>query len=108
MGKFKGKCAVSCYIDKKTSGILSRAPERLALGRNNGSKIAPRKCRCVSVRLLQEINLAQWGTEQSTNKEDNRIRRGYEPDPKVYIDSIGQTRGIPNVFKARDEVKAGF
>ncbi len=47
------------------------------------------------VRLLQEIFMAQWGTEQSTNKEDNRIRRGYEPDPKVYIDSIGQPRGIP-------------
>ncbi len=62
----------------------------------------------VRVRLLQEINMFQWGTEQSTNKEDHRIRRGYEPDPKVYIDPIGQLRGIPNEFKARNEVKAGF
>ncbi len=63
---------------------------------------------CVRVRLLQEINMAQWGTEQSTNKEDHRIRRGYEPDPKVYIDPIGQPRGFPNEFNARNEVKAGF
>ncbi len=28
---------------------------------------------CVRVRLLQEINMAQWGTVQITNKEDNRI-----------------------------------
>lgn len=63
---------------------------------------------CVRVRLLQELNMAQWGTEQSESKEDNRIKRGYEPDPKVYLDSIGQPRGIPNEFKARDEVKAGF
>ncbi len=51
---------------------------------------------CVRVRLLQKIIMAQWGTEQSTNKEDNRIRIGYEPDPKVYIDPIGQPQGTPD------------
>ncbi len=46
VGKFKGKCVVSWYIDKNNSwksGILSRAPERLALGTNKGIKIAPEK-----------------------------------------------------------------
>lgn len=28
--------------------------------------------------------------------------------PNVYLDSIGQPRGIPNEFKARDEIKTGF
>ncbi len=60
---------------------------------------------CVRVRLLQEITMAQWGTEQNTN---NRTRRAYKPDPNVYIDLIGQPRGIPYEFKARDEVKSGF
>ena len=49
--------------------------------------------------------MAQWGTESSTSREDNRIKRVYEPDPNVYLDSIGQPRGIPNEFKARDEIK---
>ncbi|XP_063782069.1 endogenous retrovirus group FC1 Env polyprotein-like [Pseudophryne corroboree] len=29
-------------------------------------------------------------------------------DPHVYIDAIGVPRGVPNKFKARDEVAAGF
>ncbi len=63
------------------------------------------KGKCVRVRLLQEITMAQWGTEPNTN---NRTRRAYKPDPNVYIDLIGQSRGIPFEFKARDEVKSGF
>lgn len=153
VGKFKGRCAIIWYIDKKNSwksGVPSRAPELLAFGTTKGSKIAPEKCEnqtialppieiyedqsliiadffwicggeillpslpvgwkgiCVRVRLLQEVSMAQWGTEQSTNKEDNRTKRGYEPDPNVYLDSIGQPRGIPNKFKARSEIKGGF
>ncbi len=40
MGKFKGECAVSWYIDRKNSWkseIPSRSPELLALGTNKGS-----------------------------------------------------------------------
>ncbi len=63
------------------------------------------KGKCVRVRLLQEITMAQWGTEPNPN---NRTRRAYKPDPNVYIDLIGQPREIPYEFKARDEVKSGF
>lgn len=119
VGKFKRKCAIIWYIDKKNSwksGIPSRAPELLALRTTNGSKITPKECEnqtialpsieiyedqsliiadffwisggeillpslpvgwkgiCVRVRLLQEVNMAQWATEASTSREDNRIK----------------------------------
>ena len=32
----------------------------------------------------------------------------YKLDPKIRIDSIRQPRGIPNKFKARNEIAAGF
>ncbi len=54
MGKFKGKCAISWYIDKENywkSEISSRAPELLALGTNKGSKIAPEKCENQTIAL---------------------------------------------------------
>lgn len=42
----------------------------------------------------------------------SRTKRDSTPggslDPHVYIDSIGVPRGVPNEFKARDQVAAGF
>ena len=32
----------------------------------------------------------------------------YKLDPKIQIDSIGHPRGIPNKFKDRNEITAGF
>ena len=29
-------------------------------------------------------------------------------DPKVYVDAIGVPRGVPNEFKARNQIIAGF
>ncbi len=46
--------------------------------------------------------------EEGNNVEKPRSKRAYANDPAVYIDSIGQPRGIPYEFKARDEVKSGF
>ncbi len=43
-----------------------------------------------------------------TRAEKPRSKRASEKYPAVYIDSIGQPRGIPYEFKARDEVKSGF
>ena len=37
-----------------------------------------------------------------------RMKRAYTPDPAVRLDAIGQPRGIPNEFKARNEIAAGF
>jgi len=39
----------------------------------------------------------------------NHIHLGaYEPDHKVKIDIIGQPRGIPEKYKARNEILSGF
>ncbi|XP_072347335.1 uncharacterized protein [Scyliorhinus torazame] len=37
-----------------------------------------------------------------------RAKRAYTLDPNVKLDAIGQPRGIPNEFKARNEIAAGF
>jgi len=63
---------------------------------------------CARVRLIQEITIAQWEPEQHTKEDQNRSKRAYQPDPNVELDSIGQPRGIPNKYKARDEIKSGF
>ncbi|MGL5955641.1 MAG: hypothetical protein ACRC0X_03430, partial [Brevinema sp.] len=57
---------------------------------------------CTRVRLIQEVNIISWGENES------RKKRAYEPDPNIYLDSIGQPRGIPNKYKARSEVLAGY
>lgn len=51
--------------------------------------------------------MMNWDLEQpaETAKGNHRVKRAYTPDPQVYINSIGQARGIPNEFKSRDEVK---
>ena len=68
---------------------------------------------CVRVRLAQEVGIIDWDLNEtkdleSINKQKRRVKRAYTPDPKVTIDSIGQPRGIPHEFKARDEVAAGW
>lgn len=66
---------------------------------------------CTRVRLIQEIQIIEWDFDNKLEKKDtsnHRVKRSYEPDPKVYLDPIGQPRGVPNQFKARDEVKSGF
>uniref|UniRef100_A0A8C5Q9S1 Uncharacterized protein n=1 Tax=Leptobrachium leishanense TaxID=445787 RepID=A0A8C5Q9S1_9ANUR len=50
---------------------------------------------------------------QTLQSSPNRRKRevGQAPgslDPHVYIDAIGVPRGVPDAFKARDQVKAGF
>lgn len=37
-----------------------------------------------------------------------RGKREYQQDPTISIDGIGQPRGIPNEFKARNEIASGF
>ncbi|XP_072371442.1 uncharacterized protein [Scyliorhinus torazame] len=40
--------------------------------------------------------------------KSQRIKRAYTLDPNIQMDAIGQPRGIPNEFKARSEIAAGF
>uniref|UniRef100_A0A4W5L4Z6 Uncharacterized protein n=1 Tax=Hucho hucho TaxID=62062 RepID=A0A4W5L4Z6_9TELE len=60
---------------------------------------------CTLVRAIQQVTIIKPQQEDFVR---HRIRRAYETDPKVYLDAIGQPRGVPNEFKARDEVKSGF
>ncbi len=46
--------------------------------------------------------------EETTIEEKTRTKRSDEIDPRVYINSSGQLKGIPNKFNAIDEVKSGF
>ncbi len=46
--------------------------------------------------------------EETTNEEKTRTKRADEKDPAVYINSIGQPKGIPNEYNARAEVKSGI
>lgn len=63
---------------------------------------------CARVRLIQEVTIAKWESEEVIKEDKNRSKRAYQPDSNIKLDSIGQPRGIPQEFKARDEVKSGF
>ena len=56
---------------------------------------------CARVRLIQQITIIKWNPgnakPQSTK---HRIRREYKSDPKVYLDGIGQPRGLSKEYKA--------
>lgn len=45
---------------------------------------------------------------QQDESVKHRVREAYESDPIVYLDAIGQVRGVPDEYKPRDEVKSGF
>ena len=47
---------------------------------------------------------SSWG---SPSPGTSRNKRQFNADPEVFIDLIGQPRGIPNQFKARNEILAG-
>ncbi|XP_058609545.1 uncharacterized protein LOC131525671 [Onychostoma macrolepis] len=65
---------------------------------------------CTRVRLLQGITIIEEDIDdvEYPRPNRNRVKRAYELDPDVYLDSIGQRRGIPEEFKARNEIKSGF
>lgn len=42
---------------------------------------------------------------QQDESVKHRVRRAYESDPKLYLDAIGQPRGVLDEYKPRDEVK---
>ncbi len=71
----------------------------------------PWKGRCARVQAITEIVLIPPLKDDDTSLGDNKIgrqKRAYTPDPAIKIDDIGQPRGIPTEFKARNEVAAGF
>ncbi|XP_038644221.1 syncytin-2-like [Scyliorhinus canicula] len=60
--------------------------------------------------LCARVILAQSTVILPVEKEikPRKVKRAYTPDPRVQLDAIGQPRGIPNEFKARNEIAAGF
>ncbi|XP_078067312.1 uncharacterized protein LOC144492771 [Mustelus asterias] len=60
--------------------------------------------------LCARVMLAQSTVILPVEKEikSQKVKRAYTPDPTVKLDAIGQPRGIPNEFKARNEIAAGF
>uniref|UniRef100_A0A673ZJP8 Uncharacterized protein n=3 Tax=Salmo trutta TaxID=8032 RepID=A0A673ZJP8_SALTR len=60
---------------------------------------------CALVRAVQQVDIIKIPQVEHVK---TRTKREYESDPKVYLDTIGQPRGVPTEFKARDEVKSGF
>ncbi len=96
MGKFKGECSVSWYIDRKNSwksGIPSRAPELLALRANKGSKIAPEKCEnqtiaLPSIEMYEDQSLIM--AEIQTNIDSKPAFTSF-----LALNSFGIPRGCP-------------
>ncbi|XP_036826014.1 uncharacterized protein LOC110489625 isoform X3 [Oncorhynchus mykiss] len=60
---------------------------------------------CALVRAIQQVTIIKSPHDDYVKF---RVKRAYEKDPEVYLDAIGQPRGVPQEFKARDEVKSGF
>ncbi len=65
---------------------------------------------CTRVRMLQGVTLLEGDLDEvkQPQPERHRAKRAYEQDPSVYLDKIGQPRGIPEKYKARNEIKSGF
>lgn len=65
---------------------------------------------CTRVMLISDVQMLKPGDDPNDESEEkqHRVKRSYTKDPSVYIDAIGQPRGIPNEFKARNEILAGL
>ncbi|XP_063779850.1 sodium/potassium-transporting ATPase subunit beta-1-interacting protein 3 isoform X1 [Pseudophryne corroboree] len=66
---------------------------------------------CALAKVIMPLLMITDDPNPPSNTPANRKKRalpGGSFDPHVYIDAIGVPRGVPNEFKARDEVAAGF
>ncbi|XP_077148846.1 uncharacterized protein LOC143809692 [Ranitomeya variabilis] len=67
---------------------------------------------CALAKILMPFHLFPYTHESSPSTAVSRPKRASAPkgsfDPHVYIDNVGVPRGVPDEFKARDQVKAGF
>ncbi|XP_054632069.1 uncharacterized protein LOC129181223 isoform X1 [Dunckerocampus dactyliophorus] len=64
---------------------------------------------CTLVRMKVPVQVMYKGVREVLQTQGAiRFKRSYIPDSRVYLDAIGQPRGIPEEFKARSEIKAGL
>lgn len=63
---------------------------------------------CTLVRKKVPVQVVFKGVRELLNIKDDgelrRVRRDYSADPYIYLDAIVQPRGIPEEFKARNEM----
>lgn len=72
--------------------------------------------RCAMIKLLMPFSIITLHGEQTAKSDHTKImkrmKRAIEPkgnfDPHIYIDSIGVPRGVPDEYKARNQIAAGF
>ncbi|KAM4702825.1 uncharacterized protein WCC33_011353 [Rhinophrynus dorsalis] len=68
---------------------------------------------CALAKILMPLHILPYenprpGSDRGSMVRAKRSAPGGSFDPHVYIDAIGVPRGVPDEFKARDQVKAGF
>nr|AWS20968.1 envelope protein [Rhinella marina endogenous retrovirus] len=68
---------------------------------------------CTLIKLAMQFRILPWDLEtpdEPTRKKRSfdQLHMGYEEDPQVYIDAIGVPRGVPDQFKAQNQVYAGL
>lgn len=72
----------------------------------------PWRGECALAKIIMPIHVLTEKQQTPINSTSTRTKRDVTPggslDPHVYIDVIGVPRGVPNEFKARDQVAAGF
>lgn len=62
---------------------------------------------CALVQLVIPFTLA-FEKVMSKNSKRNRRSLGISFDDTIYVDSVGVPRGVPDEFKARNQIIAGF
>lgn len=72
----------------------------------------PWRGECALAKIIMPIHVLTEKQQTPISSTSTRTKRDVTPggslDPHVYIDVIGVPRGVPNEFKARDQVAAGF
>ncbi|XP_073439044.1 endogenous retrovirus group PABLB member 1 Env polyprotein-like [Dendrobates tinctorius] len=68
---------------------------------------------CTLVKLAMQFKILPWDLkipDEPTRKRRSldQLHMSYEEDPLVYIDAIGVPRGVPDQFKAQNQIYAGF
>ncbi|XP_069832312.1 uncharacterized protein [Dendropsophus ebraccatus] len=75
------------------------------------------KGQCTLEKVIMPFRVLPWDPEvpdaesqPSSHHRQKRsaLLRDFQQDPQVYIDAIGVPRGVPDEFKAQDQISAGF
>ncbi|XP_030576773.1 uncharacterized protein LOC115773953 [Archocentrus centrarchus] len=65
---------------------------------------------CIRVKLIQQT-IIHPQVQSQLSSHQGRVKRSKDilnPDSKVYIDTIGVPQGVPDEYKAQNQIAAGF